>query len=90
MPKTNLHCVESHEAESALFFGGASFEGHHGSTLPISDLEEYLPVLKKSYIGPLLRSSLFREIVAVVIIVLVVVIIIVVIIIVIIIILIVN
>ena len=58
--KENLHCVESHEAESALFFwdhksGGARVHGQ-----PFSDLEKYLPVLKKKYIGPLFRSSLFR------------------------------
>ena len=34
--KGNLHCVEGHEAESALFLYG-------GSGLPISDLEKYLP-----------------------------------------------
>ena len=59
--KENLHCVESHEAESALFFwdhksGGARVHGQ-----PFSDLAAHLPVLKKRYIGPLLRSSLFRE-----------------------------
>ena len=46
--KGNLHCVESHEAESALFFGEAFLEGRFWRAQKVDELRIGGPKKKKS------------------------------------------